>query len=82
MVQMTALAKASTYLPSEYAVKSRCAEAAEGIVRFIKKEMWDDKEKKLWRSYREGRGTIGQTDDYAFLIQGELAHISAPTWNA
>lgn len=34
--------------------------------------MWDPETRTLYRSWREGRGPIGQTDDYAFLIRGLL----------
>lgn len=34
--------------------------------------MWDQQTQTLTRSYREGKGPTGQTDDYAFLIQGLL----------
>jgi uncharacterized protein YyaL (SSP411 family) len=34
--------------------------------------MWDASTRTLYRSWREGKGPIGQTDDYAFLIRGLL----------
>jgi uncharacterized protein YyaL (SSP411 family) len=34
--------------------------------------MWDQDTKTLHRSWREGKGPTGQTDDYAFLIRGLL----------
>ena len=34
--------------------------------------MWDASSRTLYRSWREGKGPIGQTDDYAFLIRGLL----------
>jgi len=50
-----------------------CRNAAERAVTFIKKELWYDTAKKLWRVYREGRGDAPAfADDYAFLIQGLL----------
>lgn len=39
-------------------------------MEFIKSNMWDTGTRTLYRSWREGRGPIGQTDDYAFLIRG------------
>jgi uncharacterized protein YyaL (SSP411 family) len=53
-------------------VGPKCLEAAEGIVEFIGSNMWDQESKTLYRSWRDGKGTIGQTDDYAFLIRGLL----------
>lgn len=69
---MTALSKAAQSLPSTYPVASNVLAAAEGIVKFVRSEMWDPATRTLYRSYREGRGPIGQTDDYAFLIRGLL----------
>jgi uncharacterized protein YyaL (SSP411 family) len=67
------LAKAAQILPAEtYPVASRCLKAAEGVVSFIKTNMWDQDTKTLHRSWREGKGPTGQTDDYAFLIRGLL----------
>jgi hypothetical protein len=46
-------------------------ESAVKAAEFIKKELCDEKEKILYRVYREGRGdTKGFADDYAFLIEG------------
>lgn len=46
-------------------------ESAVKAAEFIKKELYDEKEKVLYRVYREGRGdTRGFADDYAFLIEG------------
>lgn len=39
---------------------------------FIKTNMWDEDTKTLHRSWREGKGPTGQTDDYAFLIRSLL----------
>jgi uncharacterized protein YyaL (SSP411 family) len=41
-------------------------------VAFIKHNLYDAKTGKLARSWREGKGPIGQADDYAFLIKGLL----------
>lgn len=69
--QITALAKASLTLdPVAYPVAARCIDAAEGVVKFIRENMWDETARTLTRSWREGKGTTGQTDDYAYLIQG------------
>jgi uncharacterized protein YyaL (SSP411 family) len=37
--------------------------------------MWDSDSRSLTRSWREGKGTTGQTDDYAFLIRGGHAFV-------
>ena len=70
--QVSALAKAAQVLPETYPVASNCLTAAEGVVAFIKQNMWDTTTRTLYRSWREGKGPIGQTDDYAFLIKGLL----------
>lgn len=48
-----------------------CKKAAEDAASFIRKELFDEDAKTLYRVYREGRGdTPGFCDDYAFLIHG------------
>ncbi|KAL8979471.1 MAG: hypothetical protein Q9177_006137 [Variospora cf. flavescens] len=48
-----------------------CKKAAVDAANFIRKELFDDETKTLYRVYREGRGdTPGFCDDYAFLIHG------------
>ncbi|KAL8897614.1 MAG: hypothetical protein Q9207_007130, partial [Kuettlingeria erythrocarpa] len=45
--------------------------AAEDAANFIRRELFDEDTKTLYRVYREGRGdTPGFCDDYAFLIHG------------
>src|SRR5213080_1710623 len=40
---------------------------------FVRAHLWDDSEKTLYRSYRDGRSDIeGFADDYAFVIHGLL----------
>jgi uncharacterized protein YyaL (SSP411 family) len=70
--QVSALAKAVQVLPSTCTSASRALEVAEGVITFIKNNMWDASTRMLSRSWREGKGPIGQTDDYAFLIRGLL----------
>jgi uncharacterized protein YyaL (SSP411 family) len=70
--QVSALAKASQVLPETYPISTKCLPAAEGVIAFIKQNMWDPSTRTLYRSWREGKGPIGQTDDYAFLIKGLL----------
>ncbi|KAL8855551.1 MAG: hypothetical protein Q9178_007809 [Gyalolechia marmorata] len=67
-----ALARTSAALVDIDAEKStQCRKAAEGAANFIRKELFDEESKTLYRVYREGRGdTPGFCDDYAFLIHG------------
>ncbi len=47
--------------------------AADGAAQFVRTNLYDPKNKLLFRSYREGRGNVeGFADDYAFVIQGLL----------
>jgi uncharacterized protein YyaL (SSP411 family) len=60
------LTTAATVGDSYLAVATRAAE-------FIHRELWDAKAEVLYRSWREGRGSIqGFAEDYACLIQGLL----------
>ncbi|KAI4234300.1 MAG: hypothetical protein LQ349_003872 [Xanthoria aureola] len=59
----------------------RFGNAAEDAVKFIRKELFDEESKILYRVYREGRGdTPGFCDDYAFLIHG-LIDLYEATFN-
>ncbi len=40
---------------------------------FIRKELYDEQSGQLSRSWRDGKGPMGQADDYAFLIKGRTA---------
>ena len=52
---------------------SRYLESADRAAKFVRAHLWDEKDKLLFRSYREGRGEVeGFADDYAFIIQGLL----------
>src|SRR5256885_2227431 len=52
---------------------SRYLEAATRAVKFVHANLYDEKSKLLFRSYRDGRSKIeGFADDYAFVIQGLL----------
>ena len=56
-------------------------ESAIKAAEFIKKELYDENEKVLYRVFREGRGdTRGFADDYAFLIEG-LIDLYEATFN-
>lgn len=49
----------------------RYLEVANRAAKFLQTNLYDDKNKMLFRSYREGRGKVeGFADDYAFVIQG------------
>ena len=56
--------------PKDYPEVKDALPAAEAVVRFVKENMWDESTKTLYRSWREGKGAIAQTDDYACLIAG------------
>ncbi|KAK1920575.1 hypothetical protein DB88DRAFT_503435 [Papiliotrema laurentii] len=56
--------------PKDYPEVQDALAAAEGAVRFVKENMWDESGQTLYRSWREGKGAIAQTDDYACLIAG------------
>ncbi|MEP6603034.1 MAG: thioredoxin domain-containing protein [Spartobacteria bacterium] len=49
----------------------RYLESAVRAATFLRAHLYDEKQKTLFRSYREGRGQVeGFADDYAFVIQG------------
>jgi uncharacterized protein YyaL (SSP411 family) len=51
----------------------RYLEAATRAVQFVRQNLYDEKTKLLYRSYRDGRSNIEAfADDYAFVIQGLL----------
>lgn len=48
-------------------------DAAVGVAEFVKKNLWDDKEKRLYRLWRGSRGeTRAFAEDYSYLIEGLL----------
>ena len=50
---------------------SRYLQSAVRAAKFVRSQLWDEKNKTLYRAYRGGRGTVeGFADDYAFVIQG------------
>ncbi|WVR09254.1 hypothetical protein IAU60_006319 [Kwoniella sp. DSM 27419] len=69
-LMLSAVARAASILPSSYPIREKLIPAAEEVVAFVRAEMWDESTGQLSRSYREGKGPIGQTDDYAFMIRG------------
>jgi uncharacterized protein len=49
----------------------RYLETATRAANFIRKHLWDESKKTLFRSYRDGRSAVeGFADDYAFVVQG------------
>jgi uncharacterized protein YyaL (SSP411 family) len=51
----------------------RYLENATSAAKFVRANLYNEKSKLLFRSYREGRGEVeGFADDYAFVIQGLL----------
>ena len=52
---------------------SRYLEIATRAANFLRRNLYEEKSKLLYRSYREGRSNIeGFADDYVFVIQGLL----------
>ena len=52
---------------------SRYLDAANRAAKFVQSNLYDEKTRVLYRSFREGRGNVeGFADDYAFVIQGLL----------
>src|SRR4030095_14513970 len=52
---------------------SRYLEVATRAANFLRRNLYEEKRKLLYRSYREGRSNIeGFADDYAMVIQGLL----------
>lgn len=69
---ISALSLASTSHPSA-AIRQKSLEMALGTVAFLRANLWDSKTKTLLRSWRDGPGPRGMSDDYAFLVQGALS---------
>jgi len=67
-LMISAYARAGQVLADERYLKS-----ADRAAQFVRANLYDQKAKLLFRSYREGRGSVqGFADDYAFVIQGLL----------
>lgn len=67
-LMISAFARAGAILNEE-----RYIGAAIRAAQFIQANLWDHSEKILYRSYRQGRGTVeGFADDYAFVVQAAL----------
>ncbi|ODN80063.1 cold-induced thioredoxin domain-containing protein [Cryptococcus wingfieldii CBS 7118] len=71
-LMLTALSKASTLLLPSYAIQPQCLPTAIRLASFLKSTLLNPTSHELYRSYRQGPGPSGQTDDYAFLVQGLL----------
>ena len=51
----------------------RYLETATRAAKFLRANLYDEKSKLLFRSYRDGRSAVeGFADDYAFVVQGLL----------
>jgi uncharacterized protein YyaL (SSP411 family) len=67
-LMISAYARAAGIFQENHFLKS-----AQRAVEFVRRELYDEKTRKLYRSFREGRSAIeGFADDYAFVIQGLL----------
>lgn len=68
--QLSALSRAAIILPQDrYTIATQCIAMAERTVDFVRRELYDPAQ-GLYRSWRHGKGPVGQADDYAFLISG------------
>ncbi|HST29847.1 MAG TPA: thioredoxin domain-containing protein [Chthoniobacterales bacterium] len=67
-LMISAYARAAQVLDDQHYL-----EAANQAAKFVRANLYDDKSKVLFRSFRKGRGNVeGFADDYAFVIQGLL----------
>ncbi|KAI1788099.1 hypothetical protein LXA43DRAFT_1161917, partial [Ganoderma leucocontextum] len=71
-LMISGLSKTYEVLHSDREVAAKALTLAEGAAAFIRSHLYDQASGTLCRSYRDGRGPAGQTDDYAFFIQGLL----------
>jgi uncharacterized protein YyaL (SSP411 family) len=72
-IVISALARTSAALKELRPEQSdKYAESAKKAAAFIREQLWDADAKKLYRIWREERGTEAFADDYAYLILGLL----------
>ncbi|KAI0938399.1 hypothetical protein AcV5_000091 [Taiwanofungus camphoratus] len=71
-LMISGLARAAEVLDEGFDLSTQALELAEGSAAFIRANLYNETSGELRRSYRHGPGPTGQTDDYAFLIQGLL----------
>ncbi|KIJ57162.1 hypothetical protein M422DRAFT_23262 [Sphaerobolus stellatus SS14] len=77
-LMLTALARAVSILPADAKfpdgsqASKKALEMADAVVKFTKEQLWDEENKELCRSWREGRGPNGMCEDYASMIAGLL----------
>ncbi|KAI0646619.1 hypothetical protein C8Q79DRAFT_963600 [Trametes meyenii] len=71
-LMISGLARTYEVLGHDQPTAKIALEVADGSAAFVRKYLYDEKSGELRRSYREGQGPTGQTDDYAFFIQGLL----------
>ncbi|KAH9932269.1 Six-hairpin glycosidase-like protein [Fomitopsis serialis] len=69
-LMISGLALAAEVLPGEEG--RQAMRMAEGAARFVREKMYNPDTAELCRSWREGKGPRGVTEDYAFLTQGLL----------
>lgn len=71
---IAALARAAMGLKHAEGVDhERYLEAAAGVARFVKGNMWDEGEKRLYRLHRGGRSeTKAFAEDYSYMVEGLL----------
>ncbi|KAK2055724.1 hypothetical protein LY76DRAFT_648148 [Colletotrichum caudatum] len=71
---ISALARAGLALATVDAAKSQAAIVSAGkAAGFIRANLWDEKDRVLYRIWNEGRGEAkGLAEDYAYLIEGLL----------
>ena len=67
---LSALALAHTSLPASFGLKEKTLALATDAARFVREKLWNLESQELRRSWREGPGPRGMSDDYAYLIQG------------
>ncbi|KAI1153833.1 duf255 domain-containing protein [Nemania diffusa] len=78
---IVALSRASAVLQDQDPDRAaKYLAAAKNAAQFIKTQLWDSSQKKLYRAYCNGRlDTSGFAEDYAYLIEGllELYQVTA-----
>ncbi|KAH9930526.1 Six-hairpin glycosidase-like protein [Epithele typhae] len=69
---ISGLSRASEVFFHKVEVSREVLKLAENSAAFVRRNLYDEASGTLSRSFREGKGPVGQADDYAFLIQGLL----------
>ncbi len=72
-LMISAFARGHQLLADGQTVAVSYAQTAAAAAEFIRRELYDEGTGLLYRTYRQGRGSVeGFAEDYAFLIQGLL----------